>query len=298
MPELPDIVAYQECIERVARGEKLLRVRIYRPFLVRSVSPPISDFEGKRLMSVERLGKRLALAFDGGAFLIIHLMIAGRLHWLSKSPTRPSKTDLACFEFQSGSLLLTEAGTKRRASLHAVADRRTLSEHDRGGIDLLSAGLEEFSAALLAENRTLKRALTNPAKFSGVGNAYSDEILFAARLSPVRLTSSLKPNETLRLYEAAISTLTHWIEVLRKEFKDRFPGKGDITAFRKDFAVHGRYGKPCLECGMPIQRIVYAENETNYCARCQNEDRVLADRALSRLLKSDWPRSIEEMASD
>lgn len=298
MPELPDIIAYQECLERVAKDEILLKSRIYRPFLVRSVEPPIAGFEGKRLRDVQRLGKRLVLAFEGETFLVLHLMIAGRLHWLAHPPPRPSKSDLAAFEFQSGTLVLTEAGTKRRTSLHAVAGADHLAEHDRGGLDPLTCTIEEFAATLTSENRTLKRALTNPSKFSGIGNAYSDEILFAARLSPVRLTSSLKPDEILRLHEGVQTTLEHWIEVLRQQFRDRFPTRGEVTAFREDFSVHGRYGKPCRVCGVPIQRIVYAENETNYCARCQNEDRVLADRALSRLLKSDWPRTVEEMTGE
>jgi formamidopyrimidine-DNA glycosylase len=298
MPEMPDIVAYQEALVRCARGRVLKKVRIYRPFLVRTYHPLPTSVEGRMLIGVERLGKRLLLAFEDDYFFVIHLMIAGRLLWLDRPLNRPSKVDLASFEFESGTLLFTEAGTKRRASLHVYGDRTSAIGQSRGGIEPLDASFEEFSAAILRENRTLKRALTNPAAFSGIGNAYSDEILFVAKLSPVRLTSSLKEEEVHRLYEATQSTLEHWIEVLRSQFKERFPGRGEITAFREDFNVHGRFGKPCRICGMPVQRIVYAENETNYCARCQNEDRVLADRALSRLLKSDWPRTIEEMAGD
>jgi formamidopyrimidine-DNA glycosylase len=298
MPELPDIVAYQEAIERVAKGSKLAKARIYRPFLIRSVSPPISELEGKKLVGVHRIGKRIVLEFDESLYMVVHLMIAGRFSWLPASPRRPSKTDLAAFDFETGTLLLTEAGTKRRASIHVVQGQAGLKEHSRGGLEPFECSLEEFQTELLAENRTLKRALTNPSRFSGIGNAYSDEILFAARLSPVRLTQALNQEEIGRLYRATTETLNHWVEVLRRQFVDKFPGRGEVTAFRSDFNVHGRFGKPCRICSMPIQRIVYSENETNYCARCQNEDRVLADRALSRLLKSDWPRSIEEMAGD
>lgn len=298
MPELPDIVAYQEAIERVALHSNLIKVRIYRPFLVRSIEPPVSALDGKELTGVERIGKRIVLAFSDDFFLVIHLMIAGRFTWQGAPPTRPGKTDLASFEFETGTLVLTEAGTKRRASLYVVKGRDGLQEHARGGLDPLSISFEEFKSALTKENRTLKRILTNPSAFSGIGNAYSDEILFAAKLSPVRLTANLKEDEIERLRIATKETLEHWIAVLRKQFKTKFPGRGQITAFRDDFNVHGRFGKPCNVCGMPIQRIVHAENETNYCARCQNEDRVLADRALSRLLKEDWPRTIEEMVGD
>jgi formamidopyrimidine-DNA glycosylase len=298
MPELPDIVAYQEAISRVALGEVLQRIRIYRPFLVRSVQPDIKTVEGKRLQAVERLGKRIVLCFEDELFLVIHLMIAGRFQWTANAPLRPAKTDLAAFEFQSGVLVLTEAGSKKRASLMVVQGRDQLETLSRGGIDPLTATIEQFQEVLRSENRTLKRVLTSPDKFSGIGNAYSDEILFAAKLSPVRLSRQLSDDEAQRLYVSTKETLERWIEILREQFGDKFPGRGQITAFRKDFFVHGRFGEPCRVCGMPIQRIVHAENETNYCARCQNEDRVLADRALSRLLKEDWPRTIEEMSGD
>lgn len=298
MPELPDIVAYQEAIERSALNSRLIKARIYRPFLVRSIEPPISAIDGKELIGIERIGKRIVLAFSDDLFLVFHLMIAGRFLWQGQPPPRPGKTDLASFEFESGTLVMTEAGTKRRASLYVVKGREGLGEHSRGGLDPLTIGASEFKEALTRENRTLKRILTNPSVFSGIGNAYSDEILFAAKLSPVRLTGNLKNEEIERLRISTKESLEHWIEVLRKQFKSKFPGRGQITAFRDDFNVHGRFGKPCNVCGMPIQRIVHAENETNYCARCQNEDRVLADRALSRLLKEDWPRTIEEMVGD
>ncbi len=298
MPELPDIVIYQEAIQRVAQGSRLLKSRIYRPFLVRSVNPSVNSIEGLTLASVERIGKRLVLQFESEMFLVFHLMIAGRFLWQPQPPAKPSKTDLASFEFDTGTLVLTEAGTKRRASLYVVEGRSGIEAYGRGGIEPLEVLEDAFRKALLVENRTLKRALTNPARFSGIGNAYSDEILFAARLSPVRLTSHLKPEEISRLFLATQFTLVEWTDRLRIQFKDKFPGRGQITAFREDFNVHGRFGQPCRVCGMPIQRIVHAENETNYCARCQNEDRLLADRALSRLLKKDWPKTIEEMVGD
>lgn len=297
MPELPDIVAYVEALERVAVGHRLIRARIFRPFLVRSLIP-VNSVEGKLLRAVSRLGKRIVLEFEGDSYMVIHLMIAGRFLWSPKPVVKPGKVDLACFEFESGCLVLTEAGTKRRASLHVVQGADSLNEHDRGGVDPIECSEEEFAAIVRRENRTLKRLLTNPANFSGIGNAYSDEILFDARLSPVRLSQALMDDEVLRLWESTQVVLLHWTSVLRDEFRIKFPGRGQITAFREDFNVHGRFGKPCRTCGMPIQRIVHAENETNYCARCQNEDRLLADRALSRLLKSDWPRTIEEMVGD
>lgn len=298
MPELPDIVAYQEAIQRLALNSRLIKARIYRPFLVRSIEPAVSVADRKELLGIERIGKRIVLAFSDDLFLVFHLMIAGRFLWQSQPPVRPGKTDLASFEFESGTLVMTEAGTKRRASLYVVKGREGLREHGRGGLDPLTVEAKEFKAALTRENRTLKRTLTSQSVFSGIGNAYSDGILFAAKLSPVRLTGNLKDEEIERLRIATKETLEHWIEVLRKQFKSKFPGRGQITAFQDDFNVHGRFGKPCNVCGMPIQRIVHAENETNYCARCQNEDRVLADRALSRLLKEDWPRTIEEMVGD
>jgi formamidopyrimidine-DNA glycosylase len=298
MPELPDIVAYVEAIDRFATGAKLIKARIFRPFLVRSLAPPISEIEGKRLVRVFRIGKRVVLQLEDDLFLVFHLMIAGRFLWQTKPIVRPAKVDQACLEFETGNLVLIEAGTKRRVSLYVVQGSEGLVEHGRGGMEPLDCSLDEFSAAVKRENRTLKRVLTNPSVFSGIGNAYSDEVLFEARLSPVRLSQSLKPEEVERLWKATRLCLEKWTETLRKEFKGRFPGKGQITAFRDDFNVHGRYRQPCRVCGMPIQRIVHAENETNYCARCQNEDRVLADRALSKLLKEDWPKTIEEMVGD
>ncbi len=298
MPELPDVVAYQEAIERVAVHGRLLKTHIYRPFLVRSIEPPISALDGQELINIERIGKRIVFGFPDDLFLVFHLMIAGRFLWQPQPPQRPGKTDLASFEFETGTLVMTEAGTKRRASLYVVKGRDGLKEHHRGGLDPLTIDAQTFTATLTQENRTLKRALTNPSFLSGIGNAYSDEILFAAKLSPVRLTGSLTRGEIERLRIATKETLEHWIKALRQQFKTKFPGRGQITAFRDDFNVHGRFGKPCTVCGMPIQRIVHAENETNYCARCQNEDRVLADRALSRLLKDDWPKTIEEMVGE
>jgi formamidopyrimidine-DNA glycosylase len=298
MPELPDIVAYQEAIARHAQGTKLLKSRIYRPFLVRTFSPPANAADGLTLTAVERMGKRIVLAFEDRYFFVFHLMIAGRFSWGLGPSMRPSKFELASLQFESGTLTLTEAGSKRRASLHIFESRAEARTLDRGGLEPLEAPLEQFELVLTRENRTLKRALTNPHAFGGIGNAYSDEILFEARLSPMRLTQSLNASEIKRLYEATRSSLRHWTEVIRKEVGDGFPGRGKVTAFRKDFNVHGRYGEPCRACGMPIQRIVYAENEANYCARCQNEDRVLADRALSRLLKDDWPKTIEDMAGE
>ena len=298
MPELPDIVAYQEAIKRAAETQSLISLRVYRPFLVRTFDPPPAEAIGKTLTGVERIGKRLMLVFQEEIFLVIHLMIAGRLLWLQEPPVRPAKTDLAVFQFESGTLLLTEAGTKRRTSLHAFSNRDSALALDRGGIDPLVSSAVEFAAGVVRDNRTLKRILTNPRTFSGIGNAYSDEILFEAKLSPVKLSQTLDDDEIRRLYDATRSTLERWIQQLRAEFQGRFPGRGEITAFRDEFFVHGRFGKPCRVCGLPIQRIVYAENEANYCARCQNEGRVLADRALSRLLKEDWPKTLEELVGD
>ncbi|MBA3724942.1 MAG: formamidopyrimidine-DNA glycosylase [Armatimonadetes bacterium] len=289
MPEMPDVLIYLEAIERYAVDQVLKKVRIYRPFVLRTFDPPIDSAEGHRLVGVKRMGKRLALRFEGDLHIVIHLMIAGRMLWSEKPPAKPNKMHQASFEFEHGTLVLTEAGTKRRASIHVVSEADGLAALDPGGIDPITATSKQFAAALLAENRTLKRALTQPNRFSGIGNAYSDEILFEARLSPLRLTTSLSEDDIERLRIATRDTLTHWIEKLRSEFGERFPGMGEVTAFREDFNVHGRFGKPCRVCGMPIQRIVHSENEINYCARCQNQDRVLADRALSRLLKSDWP---------
>ena len=292
MPELPDIVVYQEALVRRVEGTALERVRLASPFLLRTVEPPLERVGGQTVAAVERVGKRIVLALDGELFLVLHLMIAGRLHWKEKGAQPPKKVGLAAFDFSSGTLTLTEAGTKKRASLHLVAGRRALEALDPGGIDVLEASWEQFASRLRAANHTLKRSLTDPRLFSGIGNAYSDEILHAARLSPLQLTWNLDEEEVSRLCEASQDVLRSWIARLRHEAGHNFPEK--VTAFRKDMAVHGRFGQPCPICGAPVQRIVYAENEANYCARCQTGGRLLADRALSRLLREDWPRRLEE----
>jgi formamidopyrimidine-DNA glycosylase len=301
MPELPDIVAYIEALRPRVERQRIERVRVISPFVVRSVEPAIEAVAGMQVNAVRRLGKRIVFALDDELFLVLHLMIAGRLRWelpvrTPAAHSRPGRNLLASFEFDTGTLLLTEAGSKKRASLHVVAGQRTLAEHDPGGIEVLESDAETFIATLRRENHTLKRALTDPRLFSGIGNAYSDEILHAARLSPLAWTSRLTGEEARGLFAATRDTLTHWIAQLRRQFAGRFPGPGEITAFRDDFAVHGRFGKPCPVCGSPVQRIRYAENETNYCATCQTGGRVLADRSLSRILKDDWPRSIDELA--
>ena len=293
MPELPDVEVYVDALERHVRGLALERARVRSPFLIRSVSPRPSDAEGRRVEGVERLGKRVVLALEGELFLVFHLMIAGRFRWRERNASLPGRIGLAAFDFETGTLLLTEAGTKRRASLHLVAGRTGLAEHDRGGIDPLRASAQDFGARLRAENHTLKRALCDPRTFSGIGNAYSDEILHAARMSPLRLTHKLDDEEVERLHAATRETLSSWTERLRAEVGDGFPER--VTAFRRGMAVHGRFREPCPVCGAPVQRIVYAENETNYCARCQTEGRLLRDRALSRLLKDDWPESLDEL---
>ena len=292
MPELPDVTVYLEALERRILGATLQRVRLLTPFLLRSVDPPLSAVTGKRVTGLRRIGKRLVLALEDDLFLVIHLMIAGRLHWKAAGAKPPGKIGLAAFDFSTGTLLLTEAGTKRRASLEAVRGEAALRALDPGGIEVMDASLEQFREALTAENHTLKRMLTDPRAFSGVGNAYSDEIFHRARLSPVKLTQSLDDGEIRRLYDATRAVLTEWIERLRQDAGEGFPE--GVTAFRPDMAVHGRYGKPCPVCGSPVQRIVYAENETNYCARCQTGGRMLADRSLSRLLHSDWPKTLDE----
>lgn len=274
--------------------------RVFVPFLVKTYDPPLSELAGQTVLDLRRLGKRIVWEFPDERFLVLHLMISGRLLWqdapLGEQPFRPGgKSTLACFRFPTGQLLFTEVSTKHRASLHVLKGEAALRAHDPGGIDPLGATPEEFAAALLAENRTLKRTLTHPQRFSGIGNAYSDEILHAARLSPMRLTKSLKPEEVARLQSAARETLSRWSERLIAQFKGKFPGKGQITAFRPDFAVHGKFGKPCPVCGKPVQRIRYAENEANYCAQCQNGGKLLADRALSQLLKDDWPETLDEL---
>jgi formamidopyrimidine-DNA glycosylase len=293
MPELPDITAYVEALRRRVVGQPLDEVRLKTPFLLRTVDPPLADLIGNRVVGVERLGKRIVLETDGELFVVIHLMIAGRLHWKAKGAKAGGRNDLAAFEFPTGILSLTEAGTKRRASLHLVRGRDGLAEFRRGGLEPLDATLDDFAARLRSENHTVKRSLTDPRLFSGIGNAYSDEILHRARMSPVKLTSRLTDDEIERLFDATRTTLVEWTDRLRAETGDAFPEK--VTAFRPEMAVHGRFGQPCPVCGTPVQRIRYADNETNYCARCQTDGKLLADRALSRLLKQDWPRSIDEV---
>jgi formamidopyrimidine-DNA glycosylase len=293
MPELPDITVYIEALERRILGRPLQGVRLGSPFVLRSVEPPLAAFGGRVVRGLSRLGKRIVIAFDGELYLVIHLMIAGRLHWRAAGAPLARKIGLAAFDFAEGTLVLTEVASKKRASIHAVRGAAALAGHDPGGMDVFDATFEAFRAALVLENHTLKRTLTDPRLFSGVGNAYSDEILHRARLSPIRMTRSLDDPEIERLLAATRATLTEWIERLRQQTGDGFPEK--VTAFRPEMAVHGRFGKPCPVCGAPVQRIVHAENETNYCARCQTDGRLLADRALSRLLKADWPRTLEEM---
>ena len=293
MPELPDISAYITAIESRILGEPLERVRIASPFLLRTVDPPITSVEGRRVHELRRIGKRIAIGVEGDLWLVLHLMIAGRLHWRAAGTKLAGRNQLAAFDFPKGSLVLTEAGAKRRASLHVVKGEDGLRELDPGGVDVLASDLGSFQAALNAENRTLKRALTDPRILSGIGNAYSDEILHAAQLSPITLTHKLGPAEWESLFTATRETLQRWIDKLQREAKTQFPEK--VTAFRKDMAVHGKYGQPCPRCGDPIQRIRYADNETNYCARCQTGGKVLADRSLSRLLGKDWPRTLEEL---
>jgi formamidopyrimidine-DNA glycosylase len=293
MPELPDIVVYIEALERRILGHVLQQVQIAGPFLLRTADPPIEAIHQHPVTELRRVGKRIALGFDNDLWLVFHLMIAGRLHWSERRKTPDGRRTLAALDFDSGTLTLTEAGAKKRASLHLVKGEAALANLDPGGIDVFSAGLDQFSAALTASNHTLKRALTDPRIFSGIGNAYSDEVLFDAQLSPVMLTQRMGPEEISRLYLATRETLTRWTQNLRIETGDKFPEK--VTAFREEMAVHGRYGQPCPKCGTKIQRIRYASNETNYCPRCQTGGKLLADRALSRLLRQDWPKSLEEM---
>ena len=295
MPELPDIVVYIDCLRPRVAGRTLERVRISHPFLVRTFDPPLDASFGKTVRGLRRLGKRIVFELDDDLFLVLHLMIAGRLHWKPPGAKPPGKLGLAAFDFPDGTLLLTEAGSKRRASLHVVRGETELNRHDPGGLEVLDADAQAFREVLRCHNHTLKRALTDPRLFSGIGNAYSDEILHRARLSPLTWTTRLSDEEADGLFEAAQAVLREWIEKLRAEAGDGFPEK--VTAFRKDMAVHGRYKQPCPVCGTAIQRIRYADNETNYCPRCQTGGKVLADRALSRLLKGDWPRTIEELES-
>ena len=293
MPELPDITVYVEALRARLSGEELTEVRLGTPFLLRTVDPPLTEIVHKRARDVTRSGKRIIIGFDDELFAVFHLMIAGRLHWKPRSNKPPRKTDLAAFEFPNGTLTLTEAGTKRRASLHLVRGAAGLSDFARGGLEVLETTLDQFAERLRSESHTVKRSLTDPRLFSGVGNAYSDEILHRARLSPVKLTRRLTDEEIATLYEATRTTLVEWTDRLRTEADGDFPEK--VTAFRPEMAVHGKFGQPCPVCGTPVQRIRYADNETNYCARCQTDGKLLADRALSRLLKEDWPRSIDEV---
>ena len=293
MPELPDVTVYVECLRARILGLPLDRVRLASPFVLRSVTPPIADVETREVRAISRLGKRVVVTLDGDLSLVIHLMIAGRLRWRVRDTPIPRRRGLAAFDFPTGTLLFTEESTKKRASIHVVGGAAALRAHDRGGLEVLDADLDEFRAALIRENHTTKRALTDPRLFSGIGNSYSDEILHAARLSPLKLTRKLTAAEIGRLFEAARTTLESWTDRLRQEVGTGFPEK--VTAFRDGMAVHGRHGHPCPVCGSPVQRIVYASNEANYCPRCQTNGRLLADRALSRLLKRDWPRSLEEL---
>ncbi len=293
MPELPDIAAYISALESRIVAQPIERVRLASPFLLRTAQPAVTNAEGRVVRELRRIGKRIAIGLEGDLWLVLHLMIAGRLHWRPPKAKLAGRHSLAAFDFPSGSLVLTEAGTKHRASLHVLTGEEGLRSIDPGGIEIFTSDLSSFRDALTAENRTLKRALTDPRILSGIGNAYSDEILHAAQLSPIKLTHKLEPHEWERLFAATRHTLEVWTDRLRGEAEAGFPEK--VTAFRKDMAVHGRYGQPCLRCGEKIQRIRYADNETNYCARCQTGGKVLADRGLSRLLGSDWPRTLEEL---
>jgi formamidopyrimidine-DNA glycosylase len=293
MPELPDITVYIEALDARITGQTLVRVRLASPFLLRTIDPPLSAAQGRKVRTLRRVGKRIAIGLEEDLWLVLHLMIAGRLHWRERGAKLARKNTPAAFDFSNGSLVLTEAGSQKRASLHLVSGEDNLRALDPGGIDVLEARLADFSAALTSANHTLKRALTDPRTFSGIGNAYSDEILHRARFSPVALTQKLSKDDVQRLFDATKATLLDWIDRLRAEAKGEFPEK--VTAFREGMAVHGRYGKPCPTCGAKVQRIRYAANETNYCARCQTGGRLLADRALSRLLREDWPRTLEEL---
>ena len=293
MPELPDILAYLTALEPRVRGERLESVRLGSPFLLRSIAPPVSEAGGRRVIGLERLGKRLVFALEGDLYLVLHLMIAGRLHWRKRGVRVGGRGALLALDFPKGSLVLSEASTKKRASLHLVRGRAALAAFDRGGLEVLDADATAFREALTRENHTLKRALTDPRLFSGIGNAYSDEILHVAKLSPAKLTRRLTDDEIARLHGAARAVLGEWTERFRRDAERTFPEK--VTAFREGMAVHGRYGKPCPDCGTPVQRIVYAENEANYCPTCQTGGKLLADRALSQLLRGDWPKTLEEL---
>ena len=293
MPELPDIVVYIEALDKRILGQRLERLRIASPFLLRTATPPVASAEGKNVVRLRRLGKRICIGLEDDIWLVLHLMIAGRLHWKKRDAKLSPPRGLAAFDFANGTLLWTEAGSQKRASLHVVAGETGLSALDPGGLEVLDSDLQHFAAALTSANHTLKRALTDPRLFSGIGNAYSDEILFEARLSPLALTQKLKPEEIERLFAAVRNSLTQWTERLRQEAGDEFPEK--VTAFRTGMAAHGRYKEPCPRCGAKIQRIRYAANETNYCPVCQTGGKLLADRSLSRLLRSDWPKTPEEL---
>ena len=293
MPELPDVTVYVEALRERIVGARLERLRLATPFVLRSVDPPLAEVVGRAVTGVRRLGKRIVIALEEERFVVIHLMIAGRLSWKPAGAKVPGKVGVAAFDFSTGTLLMTEAGTKKRAAIHLVRGEGALREHDPGGLEVFDIDLTAFREALTAESHTLKRALTDPHVFSGIGNAYGDEILHRARLSPVKLTRQLGDADIARLFEATRATLADWVERLRRDAAGAFPA--GVTAFREGMAVHGRYGQPCPDCGSPVQRIVHAENETNYCPTCQTGGRLLADRALSRLLKADWPRTLEEM---
>ena len=293
MPELPDVAVYVESLERHVGGAVLEEARLFNPFLLRSVAPPLAAVRGRRVRGARRIGKRIAIGLEGGLFLVIHLMIAGRLRWRRPGAKPPGKQGLAAFDFADGTLMLTEAASKKRASLHVVDGEAALAEHDAGGIEPLECDLASFADRLREENHTLKRSLTDPRLFSGIGNAYSDEILHRARLSPMKMSRRLTDDEIARLHAATRETLAGWIARLRAEVGAGFPDK--VTAFHDAMAVHGRYRQPCPDCGSPVQRIAYAENECNYCATCQNEGRLLADRSLSRLLKKDWPKTLDAL---
>jgi len=293
MPELPDVAIYVERLRALTVGKRLEKIRIASVFVLRTFAPSPREIEGATVESVERMGKRIVIGVEGERFLVIHLMIAGRLRWKERNAKVPGKVGLAAFDFPNGTLIFTEASPKKRASLHIVAGRAGLAEFDRGGLDVFASSAAQFSERLTSERHTVKRALTDPTLFDGIGNAYSDEILHAAKLSPFRMTSAMSPEEIATLHRACVDILTLWTERTRKEVGDGFPDK--VTAFRPEMAVHGKFGQPCPHCGTPVQRIVYADNEANYCPTCQTDGKLLADRALSRLLKEDWPKSLEEL---
>jgi formamidopyrimidine-DNA glycosylase len=297
LPELPDIEAYLSALRPKVLSQPIRKLRVLSPFVLRTFDPPIETAQGRTVGELSRLGKRIVMHLDGPGELaiIIHLMIAGRFQWKDPGAKPPGRITLATFELPTGTLVLTEAGTKKRASLHLVSGRSAIGEHNPGGLDIYTVTESGFAAALRGENHTIKRTLTDPRLLSGIGNAYSDEILHAAKLSPIKMTSRLTDDEIVRLLAASRERLTHWTAILTRQFLRKFPGPGDVTAFRPDFAVHGKFGQPCPVCGSPVQRIVYAENETNYCAACQTGGKLLADRSLSRLLKDDWPRTLEEL---